>query len=256
MRRLVLQAIALFTGLVLLAFVAAPSQAANTRVSITDFKWSQSPQIDLGESVTWDWLGPDLQHSVTGQGANASGWDSDPTISMPVHPLGDSYKVTFDQPGQYLFACKLHSSVRGTVVVSNTLGNPDSDPGPQAPLNFDMEVPYVDAIALEVPVFGPKGKGSPLAFSVNERGYADADYYKLVKRGKRTKKVFTGYSVWTTYIGENLVPLAKRSKTFKAKPGKYEAQFRVTDEHANTTEPYKIQFEILGPAKKKKKAKK
>ena len=39
---------------------SAPAQAANTRGSISDFQWSvKNPQIDLGESVTWDWIGPD-----------------------------------------------------------------------------------------------------------------------------------------------------------------------------------------------------
>ena len=232
---------------------AAPSQAASTRVSITDFKWSQMPSIDRGESVTWDWLGPDLQHSVTGQEENSRQWDSDPQSTMPLHKLGDSFKVTFNQPGQYLFSCKLHLSVRGTVSVSNTLGDPNSDPGPQAPLNFDLDPPYVDGIKLFPSVFGPKGKGGPLEFSVNERGTADADYYKLVKRGKRTVKKYVGYKTWSTYIGINTVRFGGKSETFKAKPGRYEAQFRVTDQGFNSTEPYLIQFEIKGKKKKKKK---
>lgn len=235
---------------------ATPSQAASTRVSITDFKWSQMPSIDRGESVIWDWLGPDLQHSVTGQEDNSSQWDSDPQTSMPLHRLGDSFKVTFDQPGQYLLGCKLHLSVRGTVSVSNTLGDPNSDPGPQAPLNFDLETPFVDGISLYPAVFGPKGKGGPLEFSSNERGSADADYYKLVKRGKRTVKRYVGYKTWSSYVGLNRVRFGAKSGTFKAKPGRYEAQFRVTDEAHNTTEPFLIQFEIKGKKKKNKSNKK
>ena len=53
--------------LVLLVTVAALSLsvdgagAANTRVSISNFAWSNEPGIDLGESVTWDWIGPEAR---------------------------------------------------------------------------------------------------------------------------------------------------------------------------------------------------
>ncbi len=43
----------------------------NTRVSIANYAWSNpAVHINLGEKVTWDWLGPDLAHSVTGISAN------------------------------------------------------------------------------------------------------------------------------------------------------------------------------------------
>ena len=254
MRRRLSIALALVSAAFLCVAFVAPSQAKNTRVSIFDFKWSnETPTIDRGESVTWDWLGPDVQHSVTGQKPNATQWDSDAGNSNPNHPLGDSFKVTFDQPGIYVFQCKLHSSVRGAVVVSNELGDPDSDPGPQPAINFDMEAPYVDGIQVSPTVYGPKGKGGALTFATDEPGSADADYYKLVKRGKKTVKKFAGYDEWTTYLGMNTVPFAKKGDTFRAKPGRYEARFQVTDQHNNTTDTYPIQFEIKGKSKKGKK---
>ncbi|MDQ2700063.1 MAG: plastocyanin/azurin family copper-binding protein, partial [Actinomycetota bacterium] len=180
--------VAFAAAAMLVVAFAPPSGAVNTRVSIFDFKWSNTtPQIDLGEKVIWDWLGPDLQHSVTGFSDNSVQWDSDPGISMPLHKLGSTFEVAFSQPGQYEFHCKLHSSVRGTVIVSNSVGDPNSDPGPQPPLNTDMEPPFVDGIKLFPTVYGPKRKGGPLEFSMNERGIADADYYRLVKRGKKKK---------------------------------------------------------------------
>ncbi|HTU14451.1 MAG TPA: plastocyanin/azurin family copper-binding protein [Solirubrobacterales bacterium] len=244
---------ALAAGLLMVAALAAPSGAKSTRVSITDFQWSNpSPQIDLNESVTWDWIGPDTQHSVSGQEPNATQWDSDPG-SVQGHALGDTFTVKFDQPGIYLFLCKLHSSVRGNVNVSNVPGDPNSDPGPQAPLNFDLESPYVDDVRFETgPYVGPKGKGTNLVLSTNERGRAEADYYQLVKRGKRTVKKFRGYSTWEDlFIGTNTIKFAGRSATFKAKPGKYEAEFRVSDQRFNTTEPFKIQFQINKKTKRK-----
>ncbi|MGK2931437.1 MAG: cupredoxin domain-containing protein [Solirubrobacterales bacterium] len=242
-------------AVVLCAAFAAPSQAKNTRVAISDFQWSDpTPEVDLGESVTWDWIGPDLQHSVTGQEENSKQFDSDPGNSNPRHDLGDSFKVTFDAPGQYIFQCKLHISVNGAVSVSNTLGDPNSDPGPQAPLNVDIEPPYVDDIMASPTVYGPKGKGGALTFSTNEAGSADVDYYRLVKKkGKKTRKVFAGYAEWTAYLGINTVPFAKRIETFKAKPGRYEGRFRATDAHNNVTDDFPIQFEIKGKKKKGKK---
>lgn len=254
MKRLLTIVSALVSAAFLFAVAAAPSQAVNSRVSISDFNWSdETPEIDRGETITWDWLGPDLQHSVTGQDPNATQWDSDAGSSNPLHKLGDSFRVTFDQPGQYSFRCKLHASVRGSVAVSNTLGDPNSDPGPQAPLNFDIEPPFVDGIGVAPTIYGPKGKGGALKFSTNEKGSAEVEYYKLVKRGRKTAKKYAGFSEWTAYIGINTVPFAKRGKTFKAKPGKYEGRFRVTDSHSNTTRTYPIQFEIKGKSKKGKK---
>lgn len=258
----------LAVGLALAGLVAlaAPAEAANTRVTITDFQWSKQPQVDLGESVTWDWVGPDLQHSVTGQDPNATQWDSDPGNNMPFHRLGDSYTVTFDAPGTYLFVCKLHSSVRGTVTVSDQPGDPGSDPGPAPPLNFDLEPPQLDDVFLTkdgmnpvLPVVGPKGKGIGIRFSLSEKGTAEVDYYRLVKKGKRKKaktvRKYMGYDEWETQIGWNLQRFAARSATFKPVAGKYVGLLRATDEAANTTPPVEIKFEIKGKKKPKKKAK-
>lgn len=257
------------------------ASAANTRISIADFQWSKDAEIDLGESVTWDFIGPDLQHSVTGQPPNATQWDSDPGQSMPIQALGSEYTVTFDEPGTYFFQCKIHTSVRGTVTVSNTPGDPASDPGPKPALNLDIEPPVLDdwfftrdGMNPTTGVIGPKGNGIGFRFSVGERGTAEADYYRLVpkyrwktirkkKRIRRNGKVrvkivkkkkrvlvkrvrrYAGYTEWETHIGWNLVRFAKRSATFpNPVAGKYVAIFRATDESANETAPITLRFEI------------
>lgn len=260
----------------------AVASADNTRVSLGDFVWSKDPEIDLGESVTWDFIGPDLQHSVTGQAPNATQWDSDPNSNVPFQPLGREYTVTFDQPGTYLFVCKVHSSVRGTVTVSNTPGDPTSDPGPKPALNFDLDVPVVDDVFFTrdgmnpAPgTIGPNGKGIGLRFSVGERGHAEVDYYRLVpkyrwktikrkkrirnRRGKVRVKVvrkkkrvlvkrvrrYAGYSEWETHVGWNQVRFGVGSSNFpNPKAGQYVALFRATDESANTTSPIELRFEI------------
>lgn len=227
----------------LLLWPAAPAQALNTRVSIANYAWSQ-PQVhlDLGEKVTWDWLGPDLAHSITGISADAVQWDSDPGIDAPAHRAGDTYTIQFDSPGEYFFQCKLHAAVRGEVIVSDVPGNPDSDPGPQPPLNLDLKPPTVGSLILaKRSTKGSKGIGFSL--HVNERGRLDAEYYRLNSKGRR---VFNGYETWKTFIGINHLRLGARWGHFRAKPGRYLAVLRASDEAANESKPLRKRFTIAG----------
>jgi plastocyanin len=223
--------------------LAPPAAAQNTRVSISNFEWSNKQvHIDLGEKVTWDWLGPDLAHSVTGLSANALGWDSDPTTDAPSHRPGDSYTVQFTQPGTYAFQCKLHSFVRGEVVVSSNPGDPNSDPGPQAPLNIDIVKPTLGGVKLRrATIHGTRGTG--MKAEINERGTLDAEYYRINSRGKR---VFNGFATWKAFIGINHLTLAARGKHFKARPGRYRAVLRTSDEAANASKPVTKAFTIAG----------
>lgn len=233
--------LALTAALALLACSVA--SAANTRVSIANYAWSKPQvQIDLDEKVTWDWLGPDLAHSVTGISANALQWDSDPGTDAPAHRAGDSYTLQFNQPGTYLFQCKLHASVRGEVIVSTTPGNPNSDPGPQPPLNVDVKPPTLGSITLKSQRFRGT-KGIALSAQISDRGMLDAEYYRLNWKGKR---VYNGYKTWRTFIGVNHVKLAARWKHFRARPGRYEVVLRATDTANNVSKPVKKRFEILG----------
>jgi plastocyanin len=235
------------TALVLLALASmvapAGASALNTRVSIANYSWSnREVQIDLGEKVTWDWLGPDLAHSVTGISPNDRGWDSDPGTDSPFHPAGSSYTLQFDQPGVYLFQCKLHASVRGEVIVSSTPGDPNSDPGPQAPLNIDLKPPTLGAVAIPRPRLQGSA-GTDFSAQISERGTLDAEYYRLNSKGRRT---YSGYQVWKTFIGINHLTMAARWKHFKARPGRYEVVLRATDTAANVSKPVKKRFEIAG----------
>lgn len=272
-------AVSLLGVLVLMALVAPSAGAVNTRVSVADFQWSKNPVISRGESVIWDWPGPDLQHSVSPNSLNSAPWDSDPGTTVPSHTLGDSFKATFDQPGTYKFICKLHPSVRGTVTVEDKPGDPDSDPGPRPPLNFDVEPPYIDDWyftrdgSSPVPgVIRSVSKGIRLWFPTAERGRADVDYYRIVKRfrwkvrrkesGRKVRRrvvtassrQYAGYTEWKTHVGWNVVRFGARSSTFRSpRPGQYVALFRATDEVANTTDPIRLKFEIRPGRKARKK---
>jgi plastocyanin len=233
----------------LAAFAAAalllPSSAAalNTRVSIANYAWSQPRvNIDLGEKVTWDWLGPDLAHSVTGISANALQWDSDAGTDAPAHRAGDGFTLQFTAPGEYFFQCKLHAAVRGEVIVSDVPGNPDSDPGPRAPLNLDLRPPTLGSLALARQSTNGQ-EGIPFSAHLNERGRLDAEYYRLGPKGRR---VFNGYKTWKTFIGINQLRLGARWGHFRARPGRYLAVLRATDEAANESKPLRRRFTIAG----------
>jgi plastocyanin len=238
---LVPRLLAVATAIALL-FPAAAG-AANTRVSIANYAWSR-PQVhvDLGEKVTWDWLGPDLAHSVTGISPNDLQWDSDPGTDSPAHRAGDSYTLQFSQPGEYLFQCKLHAAVRGVVVVSDVPGNPSSDPGPQAPLNVDVKPPTLGSFSMaKQETRGSNGLGFEV--QTGERGRLDAEYYRFNSKGKR---VYNGFETWNVFIGINHLRLGARGKHFRARPGRYLAVLRASDEAANESKPLRKRFMIGG----------
>jgi len=217
--------------------------ALNTRVSIANYAWSQ-PQVhvDLGEKVTWDWLGPDLAHSVTGISANDLQWDSDPGTDAPAHRAGDSYTLQFTEPGEYFFQCKLHAAVRGEVTVSDVPGTPDSDPGPQPPLNLDLKAPTLGSLTLtKQQTKGPNGLG--FTVQVSERGSLDAEYYRF---NSKSKRVYNGFKAWGAFIGINHLRLGARWKHFRARPGRYLAVLRASDEAANESKPLRVRFTIVG----------
>ncbi|MDX6634344.1 MAG: hypothetical protein QOF06_547 [Solirubrobacterales bacterium] len=224
-------------------FLPASASAVNTRVSIANYAWSQ-PQVhvDLGEKVTWDWLGPDLAHSVTGISANDLQWDSDPGTDAPAHRAGDSFTLQFSQPGEYFFQCKLHAAVRGEVIVSGVPGDPNGNPGPQPPLNLDLKPPTLGSLSMpKQQTNGPNG----LEFSVqiSERGSLEAEYYRLNSKGKR---VYNGFDTWKAFIGINRLQLGARGKHFRARPGRYLAVLRATDEAANESKPLRRRFTLGG----------
>lgn len=231
-----------FALLLAAVLVLAPAAGAtNTRVSIAYYKWSQREvHIDLGEKVTWDWLGPDLAHSVTGISTNDQQWDSDPKTDAPYHRAGYSYTLQFNEPGTYIFQCKLHPVVRGEVVVSDVPGDPNSDAGPQPPLNVDGTPPKLSGVDLGK--HRTKGGGGvPLTVRVSEKGHLEAQYYRLGPKGRRA---YAGFARWKTKAGVNRLKLGARWKHFEALPGSYEAVLRASDGSANQSKPVTRGFAI------------
>jgi plastocyanin len=105
-------------GAAVLAVYAAPARAATTEVTVSNFAFAPaSVSITPGDTVTWKFAGPDLNHSTTSDPGQAESWDSDPGNSSPVHVVGDTFSHQFAQAGTFTYVCKVHSFMRARVVV-------------------------------------------------------------------------------------------------------------------------------------------
>jgi plastocyanin len=237
-------------ALAVVVLAAAPTASgSNRRVAISNYRWSlPEVQIDLGEHVTWYWTGPDTMHSVTGDSAASAGLDSDPDASVPRHQVGDSFELAFDTPGTYSFVCKLHPTVRGTVSVSSSPGDPSTEVDPVPPSRVDLTPPFVDGMQLRSREFGRHG--SAIHFGIDERAVVDAELYRLVSRRHRShrglQRRFAGWQQWHAHVGLNSFRFADRSRHFRPRPGRYRAVLRFTDASNNTARPRQLRFRIRG----------
>ena len=228
--------------LLVLGAVALPASAdaSNRRISISNYQWStEDVEINLGEHVSWYWVGPDTMHSVTGDSPNAAGLDSDPQTNQPNHDIGDSFQIDFNTPGTYNFRCKLHSTVKGTVTVSATPGDPTSEPDPIPHSQVDRTPPKLSDVKLNKRTFGRRGTN--IRYSLGEQSRISADFYRYDAAGHRR---YAGYRTWRAPVGWNGVKFGDRSKHFKPRPGSYLAKLTATDKSQNTSRVTKIKFTI------------
>jgi hypothetical protein len=174
--------------------------------------------------------------------------DSDPGQATPRHSIGDTFKLTFNTPGTYDFQCKLHPTVRGTIHVSSTPGDPTTEVDPIPKSHVDLIPPYVDDLALRSSSFGRRGTG--LHFGIDERAGVDAEYYRLVPRRHRgharPRREFAGWQQWHAHVGLNDSRFANRSRHFRPVPGRYVATLLFTDAGNNTARPRHLRFTIRG----------
>ena len=229
------------------ALLALPpaAGAANRRIAIGHYQWSDaSIDIDLGEHVTWYWVGPDTQHSVTETSPVPGAVDTDPHSNIPHHDLGYRFQVNFDQPGTYTFHCKLHPSVGGTVNVSAVPGDPEAEPDPVPRSNVDARPPHISELTLRHAAMG--NRGTTLRYGIDEPASVDAEIYRVGGDKRSAHRLsFAGYQVWKDgYVGYNRVHFGGRSKHFKPRPGSYVAFVRATDKANNESKRQRLSFAI------------
>src|SRR3954447_15175938 len=112
----------LATALVALLFTSAAG--ANTVTIATRDNKTFNPtivNIAPGDTVQWNWVGPDTNHSPASNESVLEPFDTDPGNPNPNfnHPLGVNLSHTFQHSGSFAFHCKVHPDImRGTVNVS------------------------------------------------------------------------------------------------------------------------------------------
>ena len=218
------------------------ARAADVKVAIGHYHWSNAVvHVDLGQHVTWYWVGPDTEHSVTGTSANDLTDDSDPG-RLPNHSVGSTFRLTFSQPGVYEFQCKLHPVVHGEVIVSDTPGNPSDDPDPIPKLNVDLTRPTLSDTFLSAASF--RGSGTTLNLALDDQSLIDAEIWH-VAHGRRSS--YAGWQTWRAHIGFNYLPFGARTRHFRPAPGRYVAFVQATDLFSNVSTTQRVTFRILAP---------
>lgn len=87
-----------------------------------------SLEVSVGTEVTWTNMDDQVRHTVTsgepGDGGvpGVSEGESarpDGTFDGDLPDAGDTFSFTFDEPGTYMYFCRVHPSMTGEVVVTN-----------------------------------------------------------------------------------------------------------------------------------------
>ena len=210
---------AFITTAALLAFGAAPAQAAD--VHISNFAFSPTPiTIAQGDTVTWHWDGPDTNHSVTSDPGQADSFDSDPgkTPTAADHPPTDTFDHTFNTPGSFTYICKVHSFMTGKVVVQAPGGG-----GPPP----DTTPPSITGVSVKGGRKCPKGKKHCKPRPTTVRLTLSEDATLTLKVAGRPKATTTKEGK----AGANTMKLSTR----KLPPGKYSLSITATDGAGNTS---------------------
>jgi plastocyanin len=134
---------AIATGASLLVGSSAPVDAANNHIISVGDTWFCGPssqggvcqvQITPGDTVTWDFSGASLTHSTTECGASCDSPSMTPLWDSGFVSNGMPFQFTFNQPGMYLYHCRVHpSAMRGRIVVQPSPPPPTVPPTPTPP---------------------------------------------------------------------------------------------------------------------------
>jgi len=197
--------------------VATPSaDAATFQVSVGNNAFSP-PELTItaGDVVTWNWVGPDTNHSTSTTNEHQTSWDSDARNSFPNHEVGDKFSREFPDVGEFPYFCKVHSFMTGKIVVLQKQNNPNPPPP--------------DTVA---PQFGTPQvalRQRRVTFNLDEPGTVQA---KLRGPTRRTKEL-------TGKVGINVFKLPRRMK-----PGRYSVSFRATDQAGNRSRVARAKFRV------------
>ena len=113
-------------ALVAWASIATGAVAIDQTINVGNNKTlspnSGSAAINLGETITWKWVGPDTGHIIESAAGQTEQWDSDPGLTDVTvnHAINSTFPHTFTHVGAFNYHCRIHpDKMFGTITVSD-----------------------------------------------------------------------------------------------------------------------------------------
>jgi plastocyanin len=174
-----------------------PSSGPVTRfVDIANYTFSPSTiTVKTGDTVAWNWTGPDLNHSVTSTGATTPSFDSHLGLAdnqITGAPAG-GFSRTFATVGTYTYVCRIHTNMTGTINVTAPPATPDTT-APSPP-----EAPAVTAADASVTIDWPDSTAPDLNNYVLQRQTAGAGAWTTIASPVASVYVDTAVTNGTSY---------------------------------------------------------
>ena len=89
---------------------AASASSGPQAVAIVDFEYDPDPvEVAVGDTITWT-NEDSFAHTVTSDDDN-SDFDSGNMAE------GETFEMSFDEPGEYAYICTIHTQMKATIVV-------------------------------------------------------------------------------------------------------------------------------------------
>ncbi len=235
-------------GLVLAAVHPAGSQTGTppAQVTVANNDFSPDPvSITAGGTVRWTFAGPDLNHTVTSDDSSPQAFESDPGEMAPLHTAGDTFDVTFPNPGSYEYLCRVHPmTMRAVVVVAaalppTTTTAPTATTAPPTPPPAPPAPPPPPAPAPPTTGAGRPDTVAPglrrlsiergvLRVTLSERARLVVQIHRADRRGRRTGRALVSIRRQGAE-GANRIRLRTRA----LRSGRYVVRVRATDRAGN-----------------------
>ncbi len=121
--------VALFAWASIATGAVAIDQTINVGNNKTLSPNSGSAAINLGETITWQWVGPtsgDTGHIIESLPLQAELWDSDPGLTDVTvnHLIGDTFAHTFTHVGAFNYHCRIHPDKMFGAITVTDAGRP------------------------------------------------------------------------------------------------------------------------------------
>lgn len=237
MRRSVLATTVLAAVLVPAATTSSHPGHGFLPVSIKNLSYNPAEvQAVQGDAVIWFWDGNDRNHSVTADAGQAESFDSDPDgpPNQDTHKPSEGFQHTFTQIGTFTYFCKVHSGMRGRVVVGP--GNGQAPP--------DVTAPALSAVTAKPRTFCTKRsrrckrRGTVLEFTLGEAGSVLVEVRR--RRGNRAVGDVVDAFDPLGKVGLNRI----RLPAGRLKPGAYRFTVTATDEEGNTSKARRVDVSV------------